>query len=170
MSRNVYAGNNISFPWFLKGLAPDLVHLPSNDVPLLIQHRYVVTIHDMSSFLFGGRTGTGEDLRLYRFRRGLSVPNALSLSPPPRAGMSNIFSASAPNESARSTALPILISWSGLSTNTGRRLLERFSIHHPYIFYAGRIRPHKNIPRLIEAFAVVRGELRTTLYIRICGC
>jgi glycosyltransferase involved in cell wall biosynthesis len=40
-----------------------------------------------------------------------------------------------------------------------RRLLERFSIHYPYILYAGRIRPHKNIPRLIEAFAVVRAEL-----------
>jgi glycosyltransferase involved in cell wall biosynthesis len=40
-----------------------------------------------------------------------------------------------------------------------RRLLERFQIHYPYILYAGRIRPHKNIPRLVEAFAVIRGEL-----------
>jgi glycosyltransferase involved in cell wall biosynthesis len=39
------------------------------------------------------------------------------------------------------------------------QLLERFQISTPYLLYAGRIRPHKNIPRLIEAFAVVRGEL-----------
>ena len=36
-----------------KGLAPDLVHLPLNDVPLFMRNPYVVTIHDMSSFLFG---------------------------------------------------------------------------------------------------------------------
>jgi glycosyltransferase involved in cell wall biosynthesis len=41
------------------------------------------------------------------------------------------------------------------------RLLERFSIQQPYILYAGRIRPHKNIPRLIEAFAVLRGEFES---------
>jgi glycosyltransferase involved in cell wall biosynthesis len=39
------------------------------------------------------------------------------------------------------------------------QLLERFQISTPYLLYAGRIRPHKNIPRLIEAFAVVRGQL-----------
>jgi glycosyltransferase involved in cell wall biosynthesis len=32
-------------------------------------------------------------------------------------------------------------------------------VDYPYILYAGNIRPQKNIPRLIEAFAVVRGEL-----------
>jgi glycosyltransferase involved in cell wall biosynthesis len=39
------------------------------------------------------------------------------------------------------------------------RLLERYQINYPFILYAGRIRPHKNLPRLIEAFAVVRNEL-----------
>ncbi|MBZ5602838.1 MAG: glycosyltransferase family 4 protein, partial [Acidobacteriia bacterium] len=37
--------------------------------------------------------------------------------------------------------------------------LARYSIHYPFILYAGTIRPQKNIPRLIEAFAVVRAEL-----------
>jgi len=37
--------------------------------------------------------------------------------------------------------------------------LERYSIHHPFILYAGTILPQKNIPRLVEAFAVLRGEL-----------
>ena len=152
--------NNLAFPWFLKGLAPDLVHLPSNDVPLLMQHRYVVTIHDMSSFLFGGRTGTGEDLRLYRFRRGLlRAERVIAVSAATRRDVEHllgvrsnrirqVYSAPDPNFLERPA-----------NEDTGRRLLERFDIHHPYILYAGRIRPHKNIPRLIEAFAVIRGEL-----------
>jgi glycosyltransferase involved in cell wall biosynthesis len=45
-------------------------------------------------------------------------------------------------------------------TSTGQdQLLERYQIQCPFLLYAGRIRPHKNLPRLIEAFAVVRSEL-----------
>jgi len=40
-----------------------------------------------------------------------------------------------------------------------RRILERYQIHYPFLLYAGNIRPQKNIPRLVEAFAVVRNEL-----------
>ncbi|HYP06664.1 MAG TPA: glycosyltransferase family 1 protein [Bryobacteraceae bacterium] len=152
--------DNIAFPWFLKGLAPDLVHLPRNDVPIFMQHRYVVTIHDMSSFLFGGRTGTREDIRLYRFRRGLlRAQRVIAVSSATRRDVEHllgvrpervrlVYSAPDPNFLNRPT-----------DPDMGRRLLERFSIQHPYILYAGRIRPHKNIPRLVEAFAVVRSEL-----------
>ncbi len=38
-------------------------------------------------------------------------------------------------------------------------MLDRYSIHYPFILYAGTIRPQKNIPRLIEAFAVLRADL-----------
>lgn len=38
-------------------------------------------------------------------------------------------------------------------------MLDRYSIQYPFILYAGAIRPRKNVPRLIEAFAVLRSEL-----------
>jgi glycosyltransferase involved in cell wall biosynthesis len=47
-------------------------------------------------------------------------------------------------------------------TNPGgeqERILERYQINYPYLLYAGNIRRHKNIPRLVEAFAVVRDQL-----------
>ena len=40
-----------------------------------------------------------------------------------------------------------------------RDILERYSVTYPYILYAGTIRVHKNIPRLVEAFAVLRHDL-----------
>jgi glycosyltransferase involved in cell wall biosynthesis len=40
-----------------------------------------------------------------------------------------------------------------------QRTLARYQIHDPFVLYAGRIQVHKNIPRLIEAFAVVKAEL-----------
>jgi glycosyltransferase involved in cell wall biosynthesis len=39
------------------------------------------------------------------------------------------------------------------------RILERYQIDYPFLLYAGNIRPQKNIPRLVEAFAVVREQL-----------
>ena len=43
------------------------------------------------------------------------------------------------------------------------RAKERFQLHDPFVLYVGNIRPHKNIERLIEAFALVRtGPLANT--------
>jgi glycosyltransferase involved in cell wall biosynthesis len=41
-----------------------------------------------------------------------------------------------------------------------QRVLERYHIHYPFLLYVGRTNPQKNIPRLVEAFAVLRGELQ----------
>jgi glycosyltransferase involved in cell wall biosynthesis len=40
-----------------------------------------------------------------------------------------------------------------------QRILERYQIHYPFLLYAGNIRQQKNIPRLVDAFAVVRQSL-----------
>ena len=37
-------------------------------------------------------------------------------------------------------------------------MLERYQLNDPFILYSGRIRPHKNLQRLIEAFAVLKSE------------
>jgi glycosyltransferase involved in cell wall biosynthesis len=39
------------------------------------------------------------------------------------------------------------------------RVFERYQLNDPFILYSGRIRPHKNLHRLIEAFAVLKSEL-----------
>ena len=38
-------------------------------------------------------------------------------------------------------------------------VLHRYQVRGPFVLYTGRIQPHKNIPRLIEAFAVAKAEL-----------
>jgi glycosyltransferase involved in cell wall biosynthesis len=55
---------------------------------------------------------------------------------------------------------PGFIESSGAEAEEKRRLImERYQIQYPFLLYAGNIRRHKNIPRLVEAFAVVRAEL-----------
>ena len=36
---------------------------------------------------------------------------------------------------------------------------ERYGVHDPFLLYVGSARPQKNLARLIEAFAAVKGEL-----------
>jgi glycosyltransferase involved in cell wall biosynthesis len=148
------------YPWFLKSLAPDLVHLPLNDVPLLMRNPYVVTIHDMSSFLFGAQTGIRENLRLYRFRRGLlRADRVIAVSTATRRDVENLLGIR-PDRMRLVYSAPDPNFLKHKSEPAAReKLRERFQIQYPFVLYAGRIRPHKNIPRLIEAFAVVRGEL-----------
>ena len=160
MSPKSTVGKTVAYPWFLKSLAPDLVHLPLNDVPLLMRNPYVVTIHDMSSFLFGAQTGIRENLRLYRFRRGLlRADRVIAVSTATRRDVENLLGIR-PDRMRLVYSAPDPNFLKHQSEPAAReKLRERFQIQYPFVLYAGRIRPHKNIPRLIEAFAVVRGEL-----------
>ena len=159
-NRKSTVGKMSTYPWFLKSLAPDLVHLPLNDVPLLMRNPYVVTIHDMSSFLFGAQTGIRENLRLYRFRRGLlRADRVIAVSTATRRDVENLLGIR-PDRMRLVYSAPDPNFLKPQSEPASReKLRERFQIQYPFVLYAGRIRPHKNIPRLIEAFAVVRGEL-----------
>ncbi len=156
-----------SYPWFIKNLRPDLVHLPLNDVPLLARQPYVVTIHDMSSFLFGSRSGWRENLRLYQFRRGLlRASRVIAVSAATRRDAENLLGVPADRlrlvygaPDPRFLQSEDTLQNDDASAREQVRVLERYQIRKPYLLYAGRIRPHKNLPRLIEAFAVVRGEL-----------
>src|SRR5208282_2211702 len=55
---------------------------------------------------------------------------------------------------------PGFMECAGAAAEEKRRLiLERYQIQYPFLLYAGNVRRHKNISRLVEAFAVLRGQL-----------
>jgi glycosyltransferase involved in cell wall biosynthesis len=152
--------DNISFPWFVRGLAPDVIHIPLNEVPIFLPKPYVVTIHDMSSFLFGGAmSGFRENARLYAFRRGLlRADRVIAVSAATRRDVESVLAVRSDRiRQVYNAPDPRFLNG---SNDAGQNLLlERYQIHYPFLLYAGRIRPHKNIPRLIEAFAVIRSEV-----------
>ena len=163
---------HLRFPMFLKRHAPDIIHIPLNQVPLLMPKPYVVTIHDMSSFLFGNRKGLRENLRLYTFRRGLMRADAvIAVSANTRRDVENLLGVPAARiRQVYSAPDPKFFEHNAVSDSNGstdlwaderRRVLERYQIEYPFVLYSGRIRPHKNVPRLVEAFAVVRGRLES---------
>ncbi|MBI4877716.1 MAG: glycosyltransferase family 4 protein [Acidobacteria bacterium] len=164
--------DQIAYPWFLRTLAGDLYHVPLNRVSWMMPKPYIVTVHDMSGLLYQGRvTGWRNNLRLFLFRRGLlradriiavsgatrrDVENVLGI---PGSRIRQIYSAPDPRFEQRQPAADARAAGPDTQAFERRRILERYRIHDPFLLYTGMIRPQKNIPRLIEAFASVRTHL-----------
>ena len=103
-------------------------------------------------------------LRRYRFRRGLQRANrVIAVSEATRRDVENLMGVppdrirrvyNAPDPGFLQRAVRAI-------PRNKQRILERYQINYPFLLYAGNIRRHKNIPRLVEAFAVVREQLAT---------
>lgn len=151
--------NHLAFPLFLHRLKPSVVHLPLNRVPLFIRDPYVVTIHDMSRLLFETGSGARIEARRFLLRRGLlGAKRIMAVSEATRRDVHAtlgipadrvrlVYNAPNPDFFVPSPA------------PRARHILERYQIDYPFLLYAGNIRPQKNIPRLVEAFAVAREHL-----------
>ena len=153
--------DHLLFPLFLRGLSPDLVHIPLNRVPLLMIRPYVVTIHDMANLFFDDKSGLRMRLRRFRFRRGLIRANrVIAVSEATKRDVQNLMGV--PPQRIRrvyNAPDPEFANGAGPSPEQKQRILERWQINYPFLLYAGNIRRHKNVPRLVEAFAVVREHL-----------
>lgn len=164
--------DNIAFPMFLRRFDADLCHMPLNRVPLFMPKPYVVTIHDMASLLFDPRSGLRMTLRRFRFRRGLlRAARVIAVSGATRRDVQDelhipaervrlVYNAPDREFFARHPAADARAAGPEAAERERRRILERYQIQHPFLLYAGNIRPQKNIPRLVEAFAVVRQQLQ----------
>jgi glycosyltransferase involved in cell wall biosynthesis len=156
--------DHAAFPLFLRGLSPDLVHIPLNRVPILMIKPYVVTIHDMANLLFEEDTGNFRmQLRRYRFRRGLLRANrVIAVSDATRRDVENIMRVPpARIRRVYNAPDPGFHTADAASDSEQQRIMERYQINYPFLLYAGNIRRHKNVPRLVEAFAVVRDQLQS---------
>jgi glycosyltransferase involved in cell wall biosynthesis len=103
-------------------------------------------------------------LRRFRFRRGLVRANRViavsdatrrdveTLMGVPPERIRRVYNAPDPGFSAESAAC---------DEEQKQRIMERYQINYPFLLYAGNIRRHKNVPRLVEAFAVVREQLQS---------
>jgi glycosyltransferase involved in cell wall biosynthesis len=132
---------------------------------------YVVTIHDIANLLFDQESGFKMNLRRYLFRRGLlRAARVMAVSAATRRDVVNtlgvpservrlVYSAPAPEFFHRGRAMDARAAGPRTEERERLRILERYQIQYPFLLYAGNIRPQKNIPRLVEAFAVVRNEL-----------
>jgi glycosyltransferase involved in cell wall biosynthesis len=163
--------DHLALPRLIRGLRADVTHIPFHRVPLFLDKPYAVTIHDLSSLFYDDASGLLHAVRGFRLRRGLeraggiiavsgaTQKDVMNLVPNAAGRIRLIYNA--PDPLFLQRRLPDTPGETG-AQNVSRerhRILERYQIRYPFLLYAGSIRPQKNIPRLIEAFAVARSGL-----------
>jgi glycosyltransferase involved in cell wall biosynthesis len=147
----------------LKRLNADLVHIPNLfSVPRALPCPYVMTVHDMLEHMTGARAQSGLWRSLY-FQMTKRV----------LAGAARIFAVSnfTRNEIEKLFDIPperVEVVYNaiderflrGHATPADRDLIaRRYQVTYPFLLYAGRISPHKNVVRMIEAFSALKTEL-----------
>ncbi|HSM77122.1 MAG TPA: glycosyltransferase family 1 protein [Bryobacteraceae bacterium] len=163
--------NRLTFPLFLRQLGADVFHLPLNAVPFAMPRPYIVTIHDMSSLFYD--SGKSRGRKMARMRRGLSrAERVIAVSSATRRDVEDVFKIPAdrirviPNAPDPAFYEPVIPAIACIGPDREirypeemKRILDRYRIDFPFLLYAGTIRPQKNIPRMVEAFSMVRAEL-----------
>jgi glycosyltransferase involved in cell wall biosynthesis len=154
--------HNVTFPYFLRRFHADLYHIPLNSVAYWMPQPYVLTIHDMSSLLFPARTDLRGTLHEERYRRGaLRAARVIAVSNSTRRDLESVLPIPSHRIRTIYSAPDPAFTSDHVDSGHERQVLERYSIRWPFILYAGTVRPQKNVPRLVEAFAVLRGEFES---------
>jgi len=145
----------------LQDHAVDLLHIPYLRTASLVPCRYLITVHDIADFLYAsGKGGVRGNLRWRMTRRALlRARHILAVSLATKRDLENLFQV----PSGQITVVENAIDerFTQITPLEERRLvLERYQVNDPFLLYVGSAKPQKNLPRLVEAFAVLKGELR----------
>lgn len=153
--------NHLRFQFLVRELSPDLFHIPHRVVPYFMPCPYVVTVHDLDKILFREAFGSRlrAEVRFHMLRHGLSrAERIITVSQATRRDLTRLMDIPGDRIHVVPNAIDDL--FLGRDSEDDCRLaLERYQVDYPFLLYAGNIQPQKNLPRLVEAFAVVAAEL-----------
>jgi len=153
----------VDFRAAVRRLQFDVVHIPHLFwMPRGLGCPYVLTVHDLLEHMYGSRnlSSLRRSLHFYLTRRVLR-------------GSARVMAVSqfTKNEIHKLLAIPderIEVVYNaiderflrGHASDADRALIaQRYQVNYPFLLYAGAIRPHKNVVRIIEAFSALKSEL-----------
>src|SRR5688572_13724025 len=155
---NYSVGEQISIPLALWREGVTLFHAPHYVLPPLVRCRSVVTIHDCIHLMFPQYLPSR--LALIYARKSIELASR-------HATRVLTVSESSKRDILRFVDVPagkIDVIYNAYDERFGVepreedvvRVRERYQLHDEFVLYAGNVKPHKNLERLIEAFDLVR--------------
>ena len=147
----------------LNGLSCDLVHIPNLfSVPRGLPCPYVMTVHDTLEHMSRAR-GRGGLWRSFHFQLTKRVlagaARIFAVSNFTRNEIEKLFEISPDRVEVVYNAIDERF-LHGHATAAERNLIaRRYQVTYPFLLYAGRISPHKNVVRMIEAFSALKTDL-----------
>jgi glycosyltransferase involved in cell wall biosynthesis len=153
----------IEFRNVLKRLHCDLVHIPHLFwMPRTLPCPYVITVHDLLDHMYRAhdRSSLRRSLHFHLTRRVLSgAGRILAVSNFTKNEIEKLFSIPTSHIEVVYNAIDERFLHGHASDADRQILAERYLVTYPFLLYAGRISPHKNLVRIIEAFSALRTEL-----------
>ena len=147
----------------LAGLGCDLVHVPHLFwLPHHYPCPYVITVHDVLDHMYRARNGSGlkRSLHFQLTRRVLrNSARIFAVSTFTKNEIQKLFGIEPRRIEVIYNAIDARFLTGHASDADRQMLAERYQIAYPFLLYAGRISPHKNLVRIIEAFAALKAEL-----------
>jgi len=147
----------------VKRLKCDLAHIPHLFwFPRGLPCPYVVTAHDVLDHMYRARTGSGVKRFLHFSMTRRVLQNAARVFAVSRFTKSEVVKLFGIDSGKIEVIYNAIDSrfLTGHATDTDRRFLaERYQVTYPFLLYAGRISPHKNLVRIIEAFSALKADL-----------
>ena len=147
----------------LKRLNCDLVHIPNLfSVPRMMPCPYVMTVHDMFEHMSGVRQQTGfwGTWHMQMTRQVLrGAARIFAVSNFTCTEIEKLFEIPSSQIEVVYNAIDERFLHGHASPADRELIAERYQVTYPFLLYAGRISPHKNVVRMIEAFSALKTEL-----------
>jgi glycosyltransferase involved in cell wall biosynthesis len=161
-SRLLGVGEQLEVPLALRREHVDLFHAPNSYTHPLLAGRFVVTVHDLTLKRFRAYLPNPIGRAYYDLMTGTAVRGAeriLTVSHFTAADVASSWSEAAPR------LRPV---WNGVGAGFRpvrdpaaiARVRAAYGLPESFVLYIGSCKPHKNLPRLIEAYAGLPPTLR----------
>jgi glycosyltransferase involved in cell wall biosynthesis len=152
---------HVTIPLKVKRYGIDLLHSPHYVRPLFCSTRVVTTVHDCIHLLFPQYLPNRMALSYARFMLGQAVLKSQLVFTVSEASRADILRFYPDAVAERIEVVPNAIDAAILETPSEeemQRVRERYQIHGRFVLYAGNIKPHKNVERLIAAFGLLKKQ------------
>ena len=159
-------GEQVFFPRMLYKYGLDLVHFPHFNVPLLYFKRFIVTIHDLTLVHFPTVKNSTLHPVFYwiKFFAYLAVIRAAIVRAESVIAISQFTKDDVIKKYGPAIRNKTVVTYEAcedfcmFSQRNGQEILREYGIIKPYLIYVGNAYPHKNLDRLVLAFARAFGE------------
>jgi len=151
------------FRTILKRLSCDLAHIPNLfSIPRGMPCPYVMTVHDMLEHMSRAREQSGfwRSLHFQLTKRVLgNAARIFAVSNFTKSEIEKLFEISPDRIEVVYNAIDERF-LRGHATAADRELIaQRYQVTYPFLLYTGRVSPHKNVVRMIEAFSALKTAL-----------
>lgn len=153
----------LEFRNVVKRLECDLVHIPHTFWrPRPTHCPYVMTVHDVLDYMYRVKSRSNfSQMVHYRMTRFAlhHAARIFAVSNFTKQDVARLFEVPEKKIEVVYNAIDDRFRM-GPATEADRQMIaERYQVHYPFVLYAGRISPHKNVVRTIEAFSALKTDL-----------